>query len=112
VRDQLLANVWAEIRAFDAENERNFPAAARAIDSGAAPEDLARAMTAAAYEAVFQTLYLLTGEEDVGTSGSVVWVKGQGSSDRGATPRSALDPTAPKPDTDLATWTGTWQRWQ
>jgi hypothetical protein len=68
VRDQLLADVWAEIRAFDAENVRNFPAAGRAIDSGAAPEDLARAMTAAAYEAVFQTLYRLTGEEDVGTS--------------------------------------------
>jgi hypothetical protein len=44
---------------------RNFPAAQRAIDSGADPADLVLTMTAAAYEAAFNALYILTGEEDL-----------------------------------------------
>jgi hypothetical protein len=44
---------------------RNFPSADRAVDAGADPADAARAMTAAAYEATFNTLFLLTSEEDI-----------------------------------------------
>ena len=66
-RDRLLGEIWSAIRALGPENVRNFPAAARAIADGAAPEDMVLAMTAAAYEAVFSALHLLTGE---GTSGS------------------------------------------
>lgn len=57
---------------FDAGNVRNVPAALRAIDTGANPDDLVTAMTLAAYEAVFRTLYVLTGEEDLeGLSSSI-----------------------------------------
>jgi hypothetical protein len=43
-------------------NVANFPAARRAIEAGASPDDLVRAMTAAAYEAVFRLLFLLSAE--------------------------------------------------
>ena len=45
---------------------RNYPAAARLIEAGADPADVVRAMSAAAYEATFNTLFVLTGEEDIG----------------------------------------------
>ena len=65
-RDRLLGEIWSAIRALGPENVRNFPAAARAIADGAAPEDMVLAMTAAAYEAVFSALHLLTGGGDIG----------------------------------------------
>ena len=46
------------------ENIRNYPAAARAIDAGAASQDVQTAMAAAAYEAIFGTLYDLTEDPD------------------------------------------------
>lgn len=64
-RDQILRDLWESIRGFTAENVRNYPAAARAIDAGAASDDLVVAMTVAAYEATFETLYQLTGERDL-----------------------------------------------
>ena len=64
-RDRIVRELWTFIRSFDADNVRNFPAAARAIGSGADPHDLALAMSAASYEATFNTLFVLTGEEDI-----------------------------------------------
>ena len=64
-RERILAALWSDIRSVNAENARQFPAAQRAIDGGAHPEDVATAMAAAAYEATFRTLYILTGEEDL-----------------------------------------------
>jgi hypothetical protein len=65
-RNRLLGEIWGEIRSLTGEKVQNYPAAARAVQDGASPDDVALAMTAAAYEAVFRTLYLLTGEEDIG----------------------------------------------
>lgn len=59
-REELLASVWAEIRALSADNVRNFPAATRAIDAGASVEDVVCAMTAAAYETAFTVFELLS----------------------------------------------------
>jgi hypothetical protein len=64
-RERIIAALWTHIRDLDAENIRTYPAAARAIDAGAQPDDIVLAMTAAAYEATFQTLFLLTSEEDL-----------------------------------------------
>lgn len=64
-RVRVVRELWTNIRSFDAGNVRNYPAAARAIDSGADPNDLALAMAAASYEATFNTLFVLTGEEDI-----------------------------------------------
>lgn len=58
-RDELLRLAWSEVRAWTADNVTNFPAASRAIAAGAAPLDVARAMNAAAYEAVFGLLSVL-----------------------------------------------------
>ena len=44
------------------EGVQGIPAAVRAVDAGASPEDVATAMTAAAYEAVFRLLFLLSAE--------------------------------------------------
>ena len=64
-RARVVRDLWTYIRSFDHENIRNYPAAARAIDSGANPEDVARAMAAASYEATFNVLFVLTAEEDI-----------------------------------------------
>ena len=61
----LVSNLWGVIRGLTTENVRNYPAAARAIDAGADPADVVTAMTAAAYEATFSTLFRLTAEEDL-----------------------------------------------
>jgi hypothetical protein len=59
VRDDLLRLAWSEVRAWTPDNLANLPAASRAIAAGADPMDLARAMNAAAYEAVFALLFVL-----------------------------------------------------
>lgn len=56
-RLRLVSNLWGVIRGLTTENVRNYPAAARAIDAGADPADVVTAMTAAAYEATFNTLF-------------------------------------------------------
>ena len=58
-------DLWGDIRRLTTENALNYPAAARAIHAGADPNDVVTAMTAAAYEAVFGTLFRLTAEEDL-----------------------------------------------
>lgn len=71
LRGRLLRAVWREVRGLNEDNVRNVPAARRAIDSGAAPEDVVRAMTAASYEVAFRMLFLLSAEhveEDAGDS--------------------------------------------
>lgn len=60
-----MSNLWGVIRGLNTENVRSYPAAARAIDAGADPADVVTAMTAAAYEATFGTLFSLTAEEDI-----------------------------------------------
>jgi hypothetical protein len=62
VRERLLQVVWQEIRSIDETNVVNTPAARRAIEAGASPADLARAMTAASYETAFRLLFLLSAE--------------------------------------------------
>jgi hypothetical protein len=64
-RQRIARELWTNIRALDAQNVRNFPAAARAIEAGADPDDVVRAMAAASYEATFNTLFVLTAEEDI-----------------------------------------------
>jgi hypothetical protein len=64
-RHRILLDLWADIRRLNPETVLNYPAAARAIDAGADPNDVVIAMTAAAYEAVFGTLFRLTAEEDL-----------------------------------------------
>jgi hypothetical protein len=64
-RQRIVQDLWKHIRALHAENVRNYPAAARLIDAGADPADVIRAMSAAAYEATFNTLHVLTSEEDI-----------------------------------------------
>ncbi|WP_154793208.1 hypothetical protein [Occultella kanbiaonis] len=63
-RAELLKSVWEEIRGFSADNVRNYPAAARAIDAGASAEDVSRAMTSSGYEVAFALLLLLSDEID------------------------------------------------
>lgn len=64
-RQRVLRALWEHIRGLNPENVRNYPSADRAIDAGADPSDVVRAMTAAAYEATFNALFLLTSEEDI-----------------------------------------------
>lgn len=69
LRGRLLGAVWREVRGLNEDNVRSIPAARRAIDSGAAPADVVRAMTAASYEVAFRMLYLFSAEhveEDAG----------------------------------------------
>ena len=61
-RERLLRVVWNEIRGLTPQNVRNYTAAARAIDAGAAPSDIASAMMAAQYEIAFRLLFLLSCE--------------------------------------------------
>lgn len=64
-RQRVVRRLWETIRALDADKVRNYPAAARLIDAGADPADVVRAMSAAAYEATFNTLFVLTSEEEI-----------------------------------------------
>jgi len=64
-RIRVVSDMWQHIRGLNPDNVRSYPAAARAIDAGADPSDLALAMSAAAYEATFMTLFKLTSEEDI-----------------------------------------------
>lgn len=76
VRERLLRVVWKEIRSTDEATASNTPAARRAIEAGASPSDLARAMTAAAYETAFRLLFLLSAEhfEEGATDGRRGWM--------------------------------------
>jgi hypothetical protein len=62
LRGRLIRLLWREIRSYDAKNVRQHPTAARAVDAGASAEDVALAMTAAAYEAVFRALFPISCE--------------------------------------------------
>jgi hypothetical protein len=64
-RLRVVSDMWEYIRGLNSDNVRSYPAAARAIDAGADPSDVALAMSAAAYEATFTTLVKLTSEEDI-----------------------------------------------
>jgi hypothetical protein len=64
-RERIAKELWKHIRALNIQNVRSIPAAARAIDGGADPDDLVRAMSAARYEATFNALFVLTAEEDI-----------------------------------------------
>jgi hypothetical protein len=64
-RQRIVRRLWETIRALDAETVRNYPAAARLIDAGADSADVVRVMSAAAYEATFNTLFVLASEEDI-----------------------------------------------
>ena len=65
-RQRIVHALWEYIRGLNPENVVSYPAAARLIEAGANPIDLARAMSFAAYEATFNTLFVLTSEEDIG----------------------------------------------
>lgn len=62
LRERLLAATWQEIRGVTTENIGNYPVAQRLIDAGADPATLATAMNAAAYEAVFVVLEMLSSQ--------------------------------------------------
>jgi hypothetical protein len=64
-RQRIVRALWDHIRALNVENVRNYPSAARVIDAGSDPANVVRAMTVASYEATFNALFLLTGEEDI-----------------------------------------------
>ncbi len=64
-RQRIARELWEHIRGLSPENVDNYPAAARLLADGADPVELVRAMSVAAYEATFNTLFILTSEEDV-----------------------------------------------
>lgn len=61
-RESLLRAVWNDILSTNASTVASVPAAARAIDAGASPDDVVTAMRAASYETAFGLLFLLTSE--------------------------------------------------
>jgi hypothetical protein len=61
-RSRLLRQVWAQVRSSNEVNILNYPSARRAVEAGAAPSDLVKAMTAAAYETAFRLLFLISAE--------------------------------------------------
>ena len=61
-RSRLLRQVWAEVRSSNEVNVLNYPSVRRAVEAGAAPSDLVKAMTAAAYETAFRLLFLISAE--------------------------------------------------
>src|SRR4051812_9177475 len=79
-RERLLRIAWQEIRSLDETSVGRYPAARRAIEAGASPNDVVTAMTAAKYEAVFRLLFLLSAEHaeegsyDAATGWSIVEV--------------------------------------
>jgi hypothetical protein len=64
-RQRIVRELWRHIRRLSPENLGNYPAAARLVAEGADPDELVRAMSVAAYEAMFNTLFVLTSEEDI-----------------------------------------------
>jgi hypothetical protein len=46
-RQRIARDLWTHIRSLNTQNVRQYPAAARAIDGGADPSDVVRAMAAA-----------------------------------------------------------------
>lgn len=75
IGEQLLRVAWEQIRSWDSGNVINVPAARRAVDAGASPEDLAGAMAAAAYDAIFSLLSLLSAEHcEEGTDVRTGWM--------------------------------------
>ena len=61
-RERLLGEIWGRIRSLNEDNVANYPAAGRAVEGGASPADVARAMTAASYEVAFEVLSLVSDE--------------------------------------------------
>ncbi len=61
-RERLLSDIWNRIRALTEDNVANYPAAARAVEGGASPTDVVRAMSAASYELAFEVLSLVSEE--------------------------------------------------
>jgi hypothetical protein len=61
-RSRLLQAMWQEIRGYQPDRVRNYPSAARAIQSGASADDISTAMMAASYETAFRLLFFLTAE--------------------------------------------------
>lgn len=90
VRERLLRVVWKEIRSTDEANVLNVPAARRAIEAGASPGDLARAMSAASYETAFRLLFLLSAEhaEEANVNSRRGWTIVETSLDDSAEPTS------------------------
>jgi hypothetical protein len=79
-RAELLRLAWSGIRRRRADNVAKLAAAQRAIEAGAPPDDLARAMNAAAYEAVFSLLFALDeGGDPNSESGPPAWAVVQAS---------------------------------
>jgi hypothetical protein len=73
-RAELLKLAWSGIRGWRPDNVANLLAARRAVEAGAAPQDLALAMSAAAYEAVFSLLFVLDeGGDPNGEPGPPAW---------------------------------------
>jgi hypothetical protein len=74
-RSRLLQQVWSEIRSHHESTVRSYPCAARAIEAGAAPDDLVTAMTAASYETAFRLLFLLSAEhaEEGDSEATIGW---------------------------------------
>ena len=73
-RAELFRVAWGDIRGWREDNLANLPAAQRAIDAGAAPADVALAMSAAAYEAVFTLMFALDeGADPNGQPGRQLW---------------------------------------
>ena len=58
------------------DNVRNYPAAVRAIERGASPDDMVRSMRAVSYEVVFRLLFLLSAEhvEEGNADATIGWV--------------------------------------
>lgn len=55
-RQRIVRNLWEHIRGLTPGNVGNYPAAGRLIAAGADPSEVIPAMSAAAYEATFNTL--------------------------------------------------------
>ena len=64
-RQRIVRELWGNIRGLSPESVGNYEAAARLVAEGADPGELVRAMSVAAYEATFNTLFVLTSEEDI-----------------------------------------------
>jgi hypothetical protein len=94
-RSRLLRVVWNEIRSLSPERVGNYPAAARAVASGASPDDLSTAMAAAKYELAFRLLFLLTAEHaeegDYGQSLGWTLLEGELQADGSIIPTESLD---------------------
>lgn len=73
-RDEVLRLAWHGIRGWTAENVVDVPVGLRVVEAGADPDDVARAMSAAAYEAVFNLLSVLDeGADPESDSEAAAW---------------------------------------